>query len=376
MPKKSVHLETLQKLQTALKDFDMSFSTSNKLLRMAIVSEIIDTIGLFEQLVVAWSTDLPFGSGPDEDVDFAYWGDMNNWSDLMSKSKQNVCIDDLSFSLGNGKQTDDISKMKKATYIKHFTSILKNARYDGKDSTIDFLKFLSKDKTGTTSFGNIVFHALNVLTSTIRKAESTLKTPTNEALMSYYDTQQIRLKPYIEEYQHKVKNIVNDTIPTKRKENSLRALKDEIRGQENIKCFLSGIKTSFNQYDIADYRSNNTGTNISDDEILEELALTDLFVESFCPHKIKVAKYIFENRKKMSDEVIASFFIYAIVTPNINSQITEYKVPNSKPKIVQQTTDSGIPTAQSVSQVHYHIEKVEQLTMGDNVQNKIVNSNE
>ncbi len=77
MAEKSIHLGTLEKLQFALRDFDMSFSTSNKLFRLAIVSEIIDTIGLFEQLAEDWKENLPFGERPDADIDFDYWTDLS-----------------------------------------------------------------------------------------------------------------------------------------------------------------------------------------------------------------------------------------------------------------------------------------------------------
>ena len=73
MAERSIHLETLLKLQSALEMFDMSFSTSNKLFRLALVSEMIDTAGLFEQLAEDWKDNLPYGEGPALDVDFEYW---------------------------------------------------------------------------------------------------------------------------------------------------------------------------------------------------------------------------------------------------------------------------------------------------------------
>ena len=88
---KSVHLVTLEKLRTALSSFDMSFGVSNKLFRLAIVSEILDTTCLFEQLLESWKQRLPFGEGPDADVDFDYWKDMSIWSELQSNAQQNVC---------------------------------------------------------------------------------------------------------------------------------------------------------------------------------------------------------------------------------------------------------------------------------------------
>ena len=40
---KSEYLETLEKLQNALTQFDMSFGVSNRIFRLALVSEILDT---------------------------------------------------------------------------------------------------------------------------------------------------------------------------------------------------------------------------------------------------------------------------------------------------------------------------------------------
>ena len=150
MAEKSIHLGTLEKLQYALRDFDMSFSTSNKLFRMAIVSELIDTVGLFEQLAEDWKINLPFGDGPDADVDFDYWADWTTWENLHCRAMQNECVDGLPISLGNGRTSDDLKRRKKSIYTKDYNAIFKSARYEGKDTAVEFMKFLLDDKTGTT----------------------------------------------------------------------------------------------------------------------------------------------------------------------------------------------------------------------------------
>ena len=103
---KSTHLITLENLRSALSNFDMSFGVSNKLFRLAIVSEILDTACLFEQLYDAWNQRLPYGEGPDADVDFVYWKDINTWGDLLDNAQQNLCIDNYSLDLGNGQSSD------------------------------------------------------------------------------------------------------------------------------------------------------------------------------------------------------------------------------------------------------------------------------
>lgn len=326
MAERSIHLETLLKLQSALEMFDMSFSTSNKLFRLALVSEMIDTAGLFEQLAEDWKDNLPYGEGPDLDVDFEYWSEYKAWENLHMRATQNECIEGFPISLGNGRTSENAKRFKKSTYTKYLSSIFKSTRYEGKDTATDFLKFLMDDKTGTTRFGNIVSYALFHLTSAIRKANAVLQSPSDASLSRYYDAQLMRSESYIKEELHKVRDILNDTtISEKRKENSLRALKDSISESLRESGFLKEFKSAFNHYDIDDYRKENPEQHeLSDDQVLEKLALSDLFDSNGEPHKIKIARHIFNHRKVLSSEAIASFFVYVKVLPEIDQHLSQY----------------------------------------------------
>lgn len=326
MAERSIHLETLLKLQSALEMFDMSFSTSNKLFRLALVSEMIDTAGLFEQLAEDWKDYLPYGEGPDLDVDFEYWSEYKAWENLHMRATQNECIEGFPISLGNGRTSENAKRFKKSTYTKYLSSIFKSTRYEGKDTATDFLKFLMDDKTGTTRFGNIVSYALFHLTSAIRKANAILQSPSDASLSRYYDAQLGRSDSYIKDELHKVKEILNDTtISEKRKENSLRAHRDSISENLRESGFLMEFKKAFNHYDIDDYRKENPEhRNLSDDQVLEKLALSDLFDSNGEPHKIKIARHIFNHRKVLSREAIASFFVYVKVLPEIDQHLFQY----------------------------------------------------
>lgn len=326
MAERSIHLETLLKLQSALEMFDMSFSTSNKLFRLALVSELIDTAGLFEQLAEDWKVNLPFGEGPDLDVDFEYWSDFHAWENLHMRATQNECIEGFPISLGNGRTSENAKRFKKSTYTKYLSSIFKSTRYEGKDTATDFLKFLMDDKTGTTRFGNIVSYALFHLTSAISKANTVLQSPSDASLSRYYDAQLSRAVFSINDELHKVRDIMNDTtISEKRKENSLRAQRDSISESLRESGFLKEFKSAFNHYDIDDYRKDNPEhRELSDDQVLEKLALSDLFDSNGEPHKIKIARHIFNHRKVLSREAIASFFVYVKVLPEIDQHLFQY----------------------------------------------------
>lgn len=353
MAERSIHLETLLKLQSALEMFDMSFSTSNKLFRLALVSELIDTAGLFEQLAEDWKVNLPFGEGPDLDVDFEYWSDFHAWENLHMRATQNECIEGFPISLGNGRTSENAKRFKKSTYTKYLSSIFKSTRYEGKDTATDFLKFLMDDKTGTTRFGNIVSYALFHLTSAISKANTVLQSPSDASLSRYYDAQLSRAVFSINDELHKVRDIMNDTtISEKRKENSLRAQRDSISESLRESGFLKEFKSAFNHYDIDDYRKDNPEhRELSDDQVLEKLALSDLFDSNGEPHKIKIARHIFNHRKELSKEAIASFFVYVKVLPEIDLHLSQYAAQHSSQDRKQVTTAdlaaaleaSGIP---------------------------------
>ena len=378
MAEKSIHLGTLEKLQFALRDFDMSFSTSNKLFRLAIVSEIIDTIGLFEQLAEDWKTNLPFGEGPDADIDFDYWTDLGTWENLHCRAMQNECVDSLPISFGNGRTSDDVRRIKKSSYTKYFNSVLKTARYEGRCNTVDFLKFLLDDKTGTTSFGTIVFHGVCQLVSAMRKANEVLKSPSEAALLKYYEAQLYRSRAFIELGIRRIRDISRDTtIPDKRKENNLRAMKDDLGETLRMSHFLEDIKGTYNQYDIADYRKENKQhSNLPDERVLDILAISDLFDKEGNPRKTKIARHIFNNRKILRDVDIAAFYAYTIVIPLIDEALAKYnahsKSNETNSVTLQSFLNDVLPnTDLRHLEVHLHFENIEQFAMGDNVQNKL-----
>lgn len=148
MYEKSLHLHTLENLRSALDHFDTSFIVSNKLFRLALVSEIIDTTCLFEQLYCAWTKKLPFGENADADVDFEYWKSYNNWDGFLEKAQQNACIDDADMDLGNGLTTNDIKEKRRKTYNKNLNSAFKHAKYVEGKTVSEFFKNIEKPVGG------------------------------------------------------------------------------------------------------------------------------------------------------------------------------------------------------------------------------------
>ena len=180
---KSVHLVTLEKLQTALSSFDMSFGVSNRLFRLAIVSEILDATCLFEQLLESWKQRLPFGEGPDADVDFDYWKDMSIWSELQSNAQQNVCIDNYPLDMGNGLSSEDLRGKRRKSFTKNLKAALKSSNYADSANVVEFAKMLANDNSGMMTFGNMVFSAIHSLHSVLDEIQSFLDNPPEELLL-------------------------------------------------------------------------------------------------------------------------------------------------------------------------------------------------
>ena len=320
---KSEYLETLEKLQNALTQFDMSFGVSNRIFRLALVSEILDTAYLFEQLYESWNEYLPYGEGPDADVDFAYWKELSTWDTLLNSAKQNACIDDFPFDMGNGVTSDKMHGNRRKSYLKTINSVLRHSKYAGKESASAFVKTINSDKTHMITFGNMVFDALSSLLLVFSKIESLLANPPQELFLNFYEKQYDRFCEQWLSYRTRIIEISHENLSDKRKCNKLYALKDEVWKNLYESSFLDTLKDGINRYDINDYRKEHPDTSKTEDEIREVLALAELVDSENRPYKEKVGKYIFEHRKSLSYADISTFFVYLNAMPDILSNIVK-----------------------------------------------------
>lgn len=326
---KSEYLETLEKLQNALTQFDMSFGVSNKIFRLALVSEILDTSCLFEQLYESWSEYLPYGEGPDADVDFAYWKNLSTWDTLLDSAKQNACIDDFPLDMGNGVTSDRIHGNRRKSYLKTVNSVLRHSKYARKEPTSAFVKTINSDKTHMITFGNMVFDALTSLLLVLNKIENLISNPPQELFHKFYEMQYNRFCEQWLSYRTRLVEILNEDISNKRKCNKLNALKDEVWKNLFESCFLDALKDGINRYDIEDYRKEHQDVSKTEEEIREILALAELVDIENRPYKEKVGKYIFEHRKSLTFDDIGTFFVYLDTIPEILSNIKKLKEQNS-----------------------------------------------
>ena len=325
---KSEYLETLEKLQNALTQFDMSFGVSNKIFRLALVSEILDTACLFEQLYESWSEFLPCGEGPDADIDFAYWKNLSSWEMLLNSAKQNACIDDFPLDMGNGIFSDRIRGNRRKSYLKNVNSVLRHSKYAGKESTSAFVKTINSDKTQMITFGNMVFDALTSLILELSKIENLLSNPPQELFLKFYEMQNGRFCEQWLSNKVRIVHIMQEDLANKRKCNRLNALKDEVWKNLYESKFLDALKDGINIYDIEDYRKEHPMTDKTEDEIREVLALAEMVDGDNNPYKEKIGKYIFEHRKFLSFEDISTFFVYLNTIPEILKQIEKLKEGN------------------------------------------------
>ena len=314
---KSTHLITLENLRSALSNFDMSFGVSNRLFRLAIVSEILDTSCLFEQLFDAWSLRLPFGEGPDADVNFEYWKDLTTWKELLDNAQQNLCIDTYPLDLGNGLSSEDIRGNRRKNYAKNLKAALRSAKYGDIQNVTDFAKLIANDKSGMMTFGNMVFNAVRTLHTVLGKIEELLNNPPKELFQNYYEQQRERFTDEIDSAMQRIKDIMHESIAERRKINRLKEMRDDIVSKLRESGFLTDLKGTYTHYDIEDYRADNNCPELTDEFVLERLVLEDLLTDDMQLDRKKIAKHIYEHRKTLSRETIAIFFIYAEVTPEI-----------------------------------------------------------
>ena len=319
----SYYLETLEKLQDALTKFDMSFGVSNKIFRLALVAEILDTTCLFEQLYNSWCVHLPFGEGPDADVDFAIWKEYNTWATLLNGAKQNACIDNFPLDMGNSLTSDKIQGNRRKNYLKLVSSVLRRSGFSGNEATSAFIKMINADKTNMMTFGNMVFEALSPLLLTLSRIASLLTNPDRSLFLDYFERQKSRFETICEDFGRQIQDIMNEDLSDRRKCNKLNTLRDEIWQKLYESKFLDDLKNDINAYDIDDYRKEHSGTNKTEDDIRELLALYELLDDNLCPKQEKTGQYIFFHRKELSFEDIAAFYIYLYVSPLILKKIDE-----------------------------------------------------
>ncbi len=359
---KSEYLETLEKLQNALTQFDMSFGVSNRIFRLALVSEILDTACLFEQLHESWSKYLPYGEGPDSDIDFAYWKNLSSWEMLLDSAKQNACIDDFPLDMGNGLTSDRINGNRRKSYLKTVNSVLRRSKYAGKESTSAFVKTINSDNTHMITFGNMVFDALTPLLLVLSKIDDLLSNPPQELFQNYYEQQRERFKGEIDTAKLKIKDLMRESIAGKRKINRLKEMRDGIIGSLRESGFLTDLKTAYTHYDIEDYRDDNNCPELSDDIVLEQLVLEDLLTGDKQFDIDKIAKYIYEHRKTLNRDAIATFYIYAEVSPEIERLLDILKDYDTKHEVKEENHGDTV-----VEAIHAQTEMLKKIVSEPNV---------
>ena len=333
---KSQYLETLGKLQNALTKFDMSFDVSSRIMRIALVSEILDTAFLFEQLYQSWCEHLPYGEGPDADIDFAYWKELSNWESLLSGAKQNACIDDYPFDMGNGMTSDKIHVNRRKNYLRSVYSVFRRSGYSGNEAASFFVKTVNGDQKHMMTFGNMVYEALTPLLLTLEKIDMHLSNPDKSLYTDYFERQRSRFESIFDGYGERIQNIMNEDLPERRKCNKLNALKDEIWQKLYESNFLDVLKDGINTYDINDYRNDHPDTKKTEDEIREVLALEELVDNNIKPNKEKAGQYIFKHRKSLSSNDIAAFYVYLYTLPIILKGIDTLRRETT-----EESTDDG-----------------------------------
>ena len=316
----SIHKEALEKLQLMLKNYDMSFGISNKMFRMAIVLEILNVQSLFDQLLHKWQTKLPIGEGPDADIDFTEWCNYNKWRELIDAARQNVCIENLSIDCGNGLYIDDFAKSFKRGFKKNMTSVFKSTFGTKRNELLEPFQTIIDDKDGVLTYGEMVFHAINLLLSTLREIDRLLKNPTDEQLLQYYSALDAA---FISDYRN-IENRISETHkqdkPNRKKENDLRALRDELFEKLIKSGVLNDKLEHCNQYEVHDFLKEHVG------EFSEDFARLIVSVEDFGDitndtTKVKFAQYLFERRKDFHIEQISTLFVYLHEVKNISMNI-------------------------------------------------------
>ena len=311
-----------------LRNYDMSFGISNKMFRMTIVLEILNVQSLFDQLLHKWETRLPVGEGPDADIDFAEWGNYDKWHDLIDAARQNVCIENLSINCGNGMYIDDFAKSFKKGFKKNMTSVFKSTFGTKRDELLEPFQTIIDDKDGVLTYGEMVFHAINLLLSTLREIDRLLQHPTDEQLLQYYLALDALFVPYYRNIENRIAETHKQDKPNRKKENELRALRDELFDNLIESGVLAEKMEHCNQYEVQDFMDDNNG------EFTETGARVIVSIEEFGSisensAKIKIAKYLFDRRKNHYRSQLAPLFVYLHefneITKNIGYVATPQK---------------------------------------------------
>lgn len=347
MQELSTHKVALEKLQQMLRNYDMSFGISNKMFRMAIVLEILNVQSLFDQLLHKWETRLPVGEGPDADIDFAEWGNYNKWHDLIDAARQNVCIENLSIDCGNGMYIDDFAKSFKKSFKKNMTSVFKGTFGTKRDELLEPFQAIIDDKDGVLTYGEMVFHAINLLLSTLREIDRLLQHPTDEQLLQYYLALDALFVPDYRKIDDRIAAIHKEDKPNRKKENNLKALRDELFDNLIKSGVLDEKITHCNQYELQDFMNEHSG------EFTEKAARLIVTVDEFGDlskdtTKIKIARYLFEQRHDFPVPCLHQFFAYLhgfqLVNKHLRYVVNEEiepkpEEPKPEPKVEQKAEE-------------------------------------
>lgn len=316
----STHREALEKLQLMLKNFDMSFGTSNKLFRVAIVMEILNVQCLFEQLYAKWQEDLPWGVDADSDINFAEWGGYQTWDDLISSARQNICIDNIPVDLGNGNYASDIAKFVKKGFNKNLKIVFKSSFNEKWREVAEPYITLTSDKESVLSYGEMVFYAIEQLRSTLRNIDRLLRNPSDAQLLRFYNTIDRECYQGWHPIEGKIADIHKSDFPQKKKENNLKAYRDElIEGLIQSKILDEKLEHC-NNYDVKDF------INEHKDAYTEESARIIVTVDEFGDlskdsTKINIARYLFEQRHDFPVPCLHPFFAYLHGFPLVNKHL-------------------------------------------------------
>ncbi len=316
----STHREALEKLQLMLKNFDMSFGTSNKLFRVAIVMEILNVQCLFEQLYAKWQEDLPWGVDADADINFAEWAGYQTWADLISSARQNICIDNIPVDLGNGTFAADIAKFVKKGFNKNLKAVFKSSFSNNWQGVLEPYMALTTDKESVLSYGEMVYYAIEQLRTTLYHIDRLLRNPSDAQLLKYYNA--IDRECYIAWHpiEGKIADIHKSDLPQKKKENNLKAYRDELINDLIRSKILDEKLEHCNNYDVKDFMNEHK------DEYSEDSARIIVTVDEFGDlskdaTKIKIARYLFEQRHDFPVPCLHQFFAYLHGFPLVNKHL-------------------------------------------------------
>ena len=316
----STHREALEKLQLMLKNFDMSFGNSNKLFRVAIVMEILNVQCLFEQLYAKWQEDLPWGVDADADINFAEWAGYQTWADLISSARQNICIDNIPVDLGNGNFATDIAKFVKKGFNKNLKTVFKSSFRNNWQEVLNPYMTLTSDKESVLSYGEMVYYAIEQLRSTLRNIDRLLRNPSDTQLLRYYYAIDQNCYPAWHPIEGKIADIHKSDLPQKKKENNLRAYRDELIKDLIRSKVLDRKLEHCNTYDVKDFMDDHK------DEFSEEPARIIVTVDEFGDlskdtTKIKIARYLFEQRHEFPAPSLNHLFAYLHGFPLVNKHL-------------------------------------------------------